>query len=103
MGTAFTDHQANILSRLVPEVIFSFDSDAAGKNAAMRAIPLAKQAGLKCRVMHVPLGRIGEPEDIANAVAFFASDDSSYITGSVQEVAGGYGIPAPEYADSIKG
>ena len=61
MGTAFTDHQANILSRLVPEVIFSFDSDAAGKNAAMRAIPLAKQAGLKCRVMHVPEGK--DPDD----------------------------------------
>ena len=61
MGTAFTDHQAGILSRLVPEVIFSFDSDAAGKNAAMRAIPLAKQAGLKCRVMHVPEGK--DPDD----------------------------------------
>ena len=57
----------------------------------------------KAFLRHVPLGRIGEPEDIANAVAFFASDDSSYITGSVQEVAGGYGIPAPEYADSVKG
>src|SRR5574344_1906512 len=61
MGTAFTDHQANILSRLVPEVIFSFDSDAAGKNAAMRAIPLAKQAGLECRGKHVPEGK--DPDD----------------------------------------
>jgi 3-oxoacyl-[acyl-carrier protein] reductase len=57
----------------------------------------------KAFLRHVPLGRMGEPEDIANAVLFFASDDSSYITGSVQEVAGGYGIPAPEYADSVKG
>ncbi|MEG0377492.1 MAG: SDR family oxidoreductase, partial [Eubacterium sp.] len=52
---------------------------------------------------HVPLGRMGTPEDIANAVLFFASDESSFITGTIQEVAGGYGIPAPEYADGVDG
>lgn len=36
-----------------------------------------------------PLGRIGEPEDIANAVAFFISDDSSWITGANLVVDGG--------------
>lgn len=52
---------------------------------------------------HVPLGRMGEPEDIANAVYFYASEESSFITGAVQEVAGGFGIPTPEYADSVMG
>lgn len=37
----------------------------------------------------VPLGRIGEPNDIAGAVAFLASDDASYITGQVLYVDGG--------------
>jgi len=37
-----------------------------------------------------PLGRIGEPSDIANAVLFFASDLSSWITGQVLSVSGGY-------------
>jgi 3-oxoacyl-[acyl-carrier protein] reductase len=37
----------------------------------------------------VPLGRIGEPVDVANAVLFLASDLSAYITGTVTEVAGG--------------
>lgn len=40
----------------------------------------------------IALGRLGEPEDIANAVAFFASDKAAYITGQVLEVSGGLSI-----------
>ncbi|MDI6756767.1 MAG: 3-oxoacyl-[acyl-carrier-protein] reductase [Endomicrobiia bacterium] len=37
----------------------------------------------------IPLGRLGEPEDVASAAAFLASEDSSYITGHVISVNGG--------------
>jgi 3-oxoacyl-[acyl-carrier protein] reductase len=37
----------------------------------------------------IPLARIGTPEDVASAVAFLASDESSYITGHVLSVNGG--------------
>lgn len=37
----------------------------------------------------IPAGRFGRPEDIANAVAFFASDESSYVNGQVLAVDGG--------------
>ncbi|MFV2065499.1 MAG: SDR family NAD(P)-dependent oxidoreductase [Pirellulales bacterium] len=38
----------------------------------------------------LPWGRIGTPQDIGHAAAFLASDDASYITGSVLRVDGGY-------------
>ncbi|XP_026549164.1 estradiol 17-beta-dehydrogenase 8-like, partial [Notechis scutatus] len=37
----------------------------------------------------VPMGRLGEPEDVADVCAFLASDESRYITGASLEVTGG--------------
>jgi 3-oxoacyl-[acyl-carrier protein] reductase len=41
------------------------------------------------KLKEIPLGRAGEPTDVANAALFLASDLSSYVTGAVLEVAGG--------------
>ena len=40
-------------------------------------------------IQHIPLKRVGEPEDIANAYLFLASESASYITGVVLPVDGG--------------
>jgi 3-oxoacyl-[acyl-carrier protein] reductase len=46
----------------------------------------------KKTVAETPLGRIGQPKDIADAVAFLASNDSTWINGQAIQAAGGYRI-----------
>lgn len=41
---------------------------------------------------HIPMGRVGEPEDIADAVVFFASEQARWITGQLLYVGGGWQI-----------
>ena len=50
---------------------------------------------------HIPLGRMGLPEEIAEAVCYFASDASSYTTGQILAVSGGFGLATPVYGDLI--
>ena len=48
---------------------------------------------------HIPLGRMGLPEEIAEAVCYFASDASAYTTGQILTVSGGFGLATPVYGD----
>ena len=50
---------------------------------------------------HIPLGRMGLPEEIAEAVCYFASDASAYTTGQILAVSGGFGLATPVYGDLI--
>ena len=47
---------------------------------------------IKAMEEKVPMGRLGQPEEIANTYAFLASDEASYINGAVLEVSGGVTI-----------
>jgi 3-oxoacyl-[acyl-carrier protein] reductase len=47
------------------------------------------EEGLKMRSAKAPLGRLGEPDELANLVAFLASDKASYITGTTIRMDGG--------------
>lgn len=51
LGTAFTSGHANLLKRYTKEVYLTFDSDSAGIKAALRAIPILKEAGLTAKVI----------------------------------------------------
>lgn len=48
---------------------------------------------------HIPLNRIGLPEEIAAAVVYFASDESAYTTGQIFSVSGGFGLATPLYGE----
>lgn len=48
---------------------------------------------------HIPLKKIGLPEEIASAVVYFASDESAYTTGQILSVSGGFGLATPLYGD----
>jgi len=52
----------------------------------LKAMPEKIIEGMKS---HTPLGRMGQPRDIANAYLFLASDEASFITGDVLRVDGG--------------
>lgn len=53
LGTAFTSGQANLLRRYTEEVLLTYDSDGAGVKAALRAIPIIKEAGLTAKVINM--------------------------------------------------
>ena len=50
-------------------------------------------------VRHIPLGRMGQPEEMAAAAVYFASDESAYTTGQILTVSGGFGLATPVYGD----
>jgi 3-oxoacyl-[acyl-carrier protein] reductase len=70
----------NITANAICPGFIETDMTAAAMTAELRAKALER----------VPLGRLGTPEDIANAVVFLASDAASYITGQTLAVDGGW-------------
>ena len=53
----------------------------------VRAVP--QEVLDKAILPHIPVGRLGEPDEIARAVVFLASDDAGFVTGSTMTVNGG--------------
>ena len=53
----------------------------------------------KSFLRHVPLGRMATPQEIADAVVYFAGDGSACTTGQILTVSGGFGTATPLYGD----
>ncbi len=83
LGTALTPEQCQLLRRFTGEAVLMYDSDEAGMNAALRAIPLLEEAGLRSRV--VSLSPHKDPDEFIRAEGAdalrerLASADSSLL------------------------
>jgi NAD(P)-dependent dehydrogenase (short-subunit alcohol dehydrogenase family) len=80
-----------LAAELAPEVRVNAVAPAVIKTRFAEALYAADEAKAAARY---PLGRLGEPEDVAAAVAFLASDDAAWITGQTLVIDGGGGLTA---------
>ncbi|MGL4343769.1 MAG: DNA primase, partial [Cellulosilyticaceae bacterium] len=65
LGTAFTQGHAKLLKRYTNQVIIMYDSDQAGINASMRAIPILRAEGIQTKVLHLKEGK--DPDEFLKA------------------------------------
>ncbi len=65
LGTAFTVGQANLLRRYTNDVLLAYDSDGAGVNAALRAINILRESGLRGRVINMEPAK--DPDEFIKA------------------------------------
>ena len=77
----------NLAERLAP---YGITVNAVAKGPIPR-IEGSREGSVKPETMlpDVPMGRLGTPVDLANVISFFASEESSYVTGQVLAVSGG--------------
>lgn len=99
LGTAFTSGQASLLRRYTEEVLLVYDSDEAGTNAALRALPILKEAGLTGKVVN--LSPYKDPDDFIKnlgAEAFeerIAQAENSFFF-EINVIQGRYQMDDPE-------
>ncbi len=99
LGTALTEQQCLLLKRYTENVILAYDSDAAGRNAALRGIELLKNAGLSAKVFHVTEGK--DPDEFVSKngrQAFLKLADQAlpYADYRIAAVREKYDISTPE-------
>lgn len=73
----------------------SFARELAADNINVNAVAPAliktqMLGGIEEFVSNIPLGRVGQPEDVANAVGFLCSEAASFITGEMMDINGGF-------------
>ena len=80
----------SIAAELAPHGV-NVNAVAPGTTATeMTRSTLATEEGLAWQVARIPMGRVGQPDDIASAVLFLCSAEASYITGHTLVADGGW-------------
>ncbi|MCD8300021.1 MAG: DNA primase [Clostridiales bacterium] len=73
LGTSFTSGHANLMKRYAEEVYLTFDSDEAGIRAALRAIPILREAGLSAKV--IDMNPHKDPDEFIKALGADAYEE----------------------------
>lgn len=99
LGTAFTGQQAGLLKRYTDEVLLTYDSDAAGRKAALRAIPILRNAGLSGKIVHMEPYK--DPDEFIKALGAEAFEErlneaQNSFFFEVEELKGQYDMADPE-------
>lgn len=99
LGTAFTEQQAGLIKRYAQEVLLTYDSDAAGKKAAMRAIPMLRGVGLNGKIVHMEPYK--DPDEFIKALGpeefeKRLSEAQNSFFFEVDELRSGYDLADPE-------
>jgi len=100
LGTAFTQGQANLLKRYTSEVIIAYDSDQAGLNAALKAIPIIEATGVTARIMQ--LNPYKDPDEYikSNSVDAFEERITKAIPSfmfEIEQIERKYNLSDPEH------
>lgn len=99
LGTALTEEQSRLISRYVNEVIITYDSDNAGTTAALRAIPILKEAGLTVRILN--LSPFKDPDEFIknlgkNEFLKRIKESESSFNFELKNMERGYDLSEPE-------
>lgn len=99
LGTAFTTSHAKLLKRYTRQVVILYDSDNAGRNAALRAIPILRNEGFKIKVLQLKEGK--DPDEYLKthgheAMKCLLEDAPSDIWFKVKHIEGQYNLSDAE-------
>jgi 3-oxoacyl-[acyl-carrier protein] reductase len=87
---AYAASKAGVMT-LVKAIAREYGAHGITANAVAPAlIRTGMLEGIESLADRIPVGRVGEPDDVAACVAFLCSDSASYITGEVIDVNGGF-------------
>ena len=99
LGTSLTAEQARLMSRYTEKALIAYDSDEAGKKAALRAIPLLEKTGMGVKV--VDLGASKDPDDFlkkygADAFRALVERSENHIEYRLIKIKDGHDLSADE-------
>ncbi len=114
LGTALTIEQARLLKRYAPEIWVSYDGDAAGQHAILRALEIFEQENIKSRVLDFPGGK--DPDEFIReygaaaleslepmeATAYRMKQEAAQHDLSTQEGRTAYAIACAKYLAKVK-